>query len=59
MNPKIRSHIKRNVAPAIISIRIEFKAGIYDKKYIPITTEATPFSILLHFFGVIKSSNSF
>lgn len=59
MNPKTRSVIIRNVAPTIISIRIEFKAGIFDKKTTPIPTKATPFSILLHFFGFIKISSSF
>jgi len=59
INPKIRSLTIRNVAQAIISIRIEFKAGIFDKKTMPIVTEAIPFSILLHFFGFIKSSNSY
>ena len=53
-NPKTRSLIKRNVAPAIISVRIEFKQGIFAKKTIPNTTKAIPFTILLHFFGFTK-----
>ena len=57
INPKIRSLIIRNVAQAIISVRIEFKTGIFDKKTMPIDNEAIPFSILLHFSGFIKSSN--
>ena len=59
MNPKTRSIIIRNVAPVIISFRIGFKAGIYDKKTTTNTIEAIPFSMLLHFFGFIRFFNSF
>jgi len=47
-NPKIRSPINKNVEPLIISDLIEFKHGIYDRKYIPITAKAIIIKILLH-----------
>lgn len=54
INPKIRSPIIRSAAIETISLRIEPKVGIYDKKTSPITTNANPFNIPLHFFGLIN-----
>lgn len=51
INPKITSQTTRNVAAKIISLWIELKKGIYDKKTNPIAIKASLFIIFRHFRG--------